>query len=87
MEEKYCQSCAMPMGNTDELYGTNADGSKNEDYCKYCFDKGAFTSDITMEEMIEICVPHMAGADSGITEEEARNRMEGFFPTLKRWQK
>lgn len=28
MNEKYCQSCGMPMGNTDELYGTNADGKK-----------------------------------------------------------
>ena len=28
---KYCQSCGMPL--TDELLGTNADGSKNEDYC------------------------------------------------------
>jgi hypothetical protein len=27
--QKFCQSCAMPM--TDELFGTNADGSKNED--------------------------------------------------------
>ncbi|MHC1772186.1 MAG: zinc ribbon domain-containing protein [Flexilinea sp.] len=26
MEEKYCQSCAMPMGSADEMYGTNADG-------------------------------------------------------------
>ena len=27
---KFCQSCAMPM--TEELYGSNKDGSKNEDY-------------------------------------------------------
>ena len=27
---KYCQSCGMPL--TDEVLGTNADGSKNEDY-------------------------------------------------------
>ena len=28
MEEKYCQSCGMPMGNTGEFYGTNAMGVK-----------------------------------------------------------
>jgi len=28
MEEKYCQSCVMPMGETEENYGTEADGSK-----------------------------------------------------------
>ncbi|ARE89036.1 Putative zinc ribbon domain protein [Clostridium formicaceticum] len=52
MEEKYCQSCAMPMGDTDEMNGTNSDGTKNEDYCKYYYMDGAFTSDISMEEMI-----------------------------------
>lgn len=23
MNEKYCQSCGMPMGNADEMYGSN----------------------------------------------------------------
>ena len=27
---KFCQSCGMPL--TNEVLGTNADGSKNEDY-------------------------------------------------------
>lgn len=45
MEEKYCQSCAMPMGETDEMYGTNSDGTKNLDYCKYCYQNGKFTAD------------------------------------------
>ncbi len=34
MEQKFCQSCGMPL--TDEILGTNADGSKNEDYGIYC---------------------------------------------------
>ena len=86
MEEKYCQSCSMPLGADDGAYGTNADGSKNEDYCAYCFKDGAFTSDCTMDEMIELCVPHMATANSGMSEDEARAMMKEFFPTLKRWQ-
>ena len=52
---KFCQSCAMPM--TEELYGSNKDGSKNEDYCIYCYENGEFTADISMEEMIDFCVP------------------------------
>lgn len=36
----YCQSCAMPMGGEKDLLGTNADGSNNEEYCKYCFKDG-----------------------------------------------
>lgn len=87
MEEKYCQCCAMPMGDANELNGTNSDGTKNEDYCKYCYMDGAFTSDITMEEMIEVCVPHMVSANPGMSEDEARKMMKEFFPVLKRWKK
>ena len=86
MEEKYCQSCGMPMGATDEMYGTNADRSKNGDYCKYCFENGKFVQDCTMEEMIEFCIPHMASANSDMSEDEARKMMLEFFPTLKRWK-
>ena len=87
MEERYCQSCSMPMGATDEMCGTNADGGINGDYCKYCFQNGVFTTDCTMEEMIEVCVPHMVSANSGINADEARKMMSTFLPTLKRWKK
>lgn len=33
--------------------GTNADGSRNDDYCVYCYKEGKFTQDFSMEEMIE----------------------------------
>ena len=33
MDTKYCQCCAMPMGDGTELYGINLDGSINEYYC------------------------------------------------------
>ena len=82
--EKYCQSCAMPIG--DELYGTDADGGANIDYCKYCYQNGAFTADCTMDEMIEFCVPHMVSANADMNEDAARNMMREFFPKLKRWQ-
>ena len=86
MDEKYCESCAMPMGSTDEMYGTNADGSKNDMFCKYCFDKGAYTFNGTMEEMIEICVPHMLADHAEMNADEARSMMKAYFPKLKRWQ-
>lgn len=48
-----CQSCGMPI-EKDEIIGTNADGSKNNDYCVYCFKDGKFTdSTSTLEEYIE----------------------------------
>lgn len=85
---KYCQSCGMPLESTDVL-GTDKNERLNEDYCIYCYKDGEFTSDCTMNEMIEISVKHMK--ESGIlkeqnkTEEEAREFMCSFFPELKRW--
>ena len=51
MEQKFCQSCGMPL--TNEILGTNADGSKNEDYCNYCYKDGKFTQDCTMEVLTD----------------------------------
>lgn len=87
MKQKFCQCCGMLMGDSNELYGTNADGSKNEEYCKYCFENGEFTFKGTMEEMIEICIPHMVDANPNMNKEEARKIMLEWFPTLKRWKK
>lgn len=86
MEANYCQSCGMPLEANGEMFGTNADGSKNEEYCKYCFEDGAYKQECTMDEMIEFCVPHMVSANSGMSEDKAREMMKGFFPTLKRWK-
>ena len=81
---KFCQSCAMPM--TDEHFGTEKDGSKSEDYCSYCYQDGEFTSDISMEEMIDYSAPKAAEA-TGMSEEAARKMCEDMFPHLKRWMK
>ena len=43
----------MPLA--ENILGTNADGSKNEEYCIYCYKDGAFTGDFTMEQMVEYC--------------------------------
>lgn len=82
MEQKYCQSCGMPLGD-ESLFGTNQDGSKNQDYCKYCYENGAFTQDVTMEQMIDFCTPMMV--EAGTPEAEARRMMQEYFPSLKRW--
>lgn len=84
MEMKFCQSCGMPLN--DELLGSNADGSKNEDYCVYCYKDGAFTADCSMEEMIDFCVGPMVEHNPELTREVAKERMMQFFPTLKRWK-
>ena len=86
---KFCQSCGMPLN--DEVLGTNADGSKNEEYCMYCFKDGKFTQECTMDEMIEHCAQFVGEFNEGsglqLTREEAIGQMKMFFPHLKRWRK
>ena len=41
----------MPMN--EHVLGTNADGSKNEDYCMYCYKDGQFLQDCTMEVLTD----------------------------------
>ncbi|MHC6204268.1 zinc ribbon domain-containing protein [Breznakiellaceae bacterium SP9] len=81
----FCQSCGMPLSKDDD-FGTNADGIKNRDYCAYCYKDGKFTQDLTMEGMIEVCVPFMVEANKDMTAETARKSMQEWFPTLKRWK-
>ena len=83
MENKICQSCAMPI-TSDEQLGSNKDGSINNDYCKYCYKNGEFIDKVTMEEYIEMCSKY--GFQAGMTNEEMKELCKNLFPTLKRWK-
>lgn len=74
-----CQCCGMPL--EDDILGRETDGTLNEDYCKWCYDEGTFLTDCTMEEMIDLCLPHMQG-----DKQAARTYLESVLPTLKRWK-
>ncbi|MCR5207349.1 MAG: helix-turn-helix domain-containing protein [Eubacterium sp.] len=77
-----CQCCGMPL--EDELIGRNADGSLNEEYCKWCYADGTYTySD--MDELIDVCAGHLAG--DGFSEEQAREYMKQLLPTLNYWKR
>jgi len=85
MNEKFCQSCGMPMTETG-LFGQESNGESSHEYCKYCYADGKFTQDnITLDDMVAICVPHMKA--QGFTEEKAKEMMDNFLPTLTRWKK
>ncbi len=87
-DQTFCQSCGMPL--TEEFFSKNADGSVNIEYCSYCYKDGAFTSDETMEQMIEHNLEYLdefnKDSETKMTKEEAREQMRQYFPTLKRWQ-
>ncbi|ENK1243534.1 effector binding domain-containing protein [Clostridium botulinum] len=84
MKQKYCQSCGMPM--SEELYGTELNNKKNQEYCIYCYENGSFKyPSLTMEQMIDVCVPFMK--EKGMKEDKARTLMKNCLPNLKRWRK
>ena len=80
----FCQSCAMPMQKPED-FGTNANGSQNQDYCRYCYQNGQFTEpDVTMDKMIEKCAGIMKQMN---LPEKQIEQTKTFIPLLKRWKK
>ena len=75
----------MPMEQAGQ-YGTNKDGSTNEDYCVYCYKDGEFLDNIVnMDEYIEMSLQFAEQA--GMTKEQMKVHCEKVLPTLKRWKK
>jgi len=86
MQEKFCESCGMPMGETDEMYGTEADGSKSADYCSQCYGNGAFNQpNITLDEMITMVAGIMV-KNFGFEPNDAMEQCNEGLPKLKRWK-
>ena len=82
----FCQSCGMPMGETDEMYGTESNGSKTTEYCKFCYENGAFINpNCTLEEMIAF-VADMMVKDFDFSPEDAEAQCNANIPNLKRWK-
>ena len=84
MPEHYCQSCGM-MFTAPDQHGHEADGAEVEDFCRWCYDNGAYTYETTMEDMIEDCAPRMAEAMDWTVDESA-SLLGAVLPTLKRWK-
>ena len=88
--QSVCQSCAMPLKSLDDI-GENTDKGANTEYCRYCFDGGRFSYDVTVDEMIETNLKYLAhfNAETGTSysEDEARSILKQYLPTLKRWSK
>lgn len=85
MEQRsFCQSCMMPLDDPKNC-GTEKDGSRSRDYCRFCYQDGAFTDTMDMEQMIAFCAPFEVKSGLYPTEEVAREGMRKIFPGLKRW--
>ena len=77
-----CQCCGMPL--EDSIIGHNADGSLNEEYCKWCYADGTYTYG-NMDDLVEVCVKNMVNENS--TEEQVRAYMKETLPKLDYWKR
>lgn len=84
-----CQSCAMPLADADD-FGTEADGGISSVYCSHCYRNGGFTSNRSLEEMVESNLKHLEEFNketgSSFSEDEARTVLKAHLATLKRWK-
>ncbi len=81
----YCQSCGMPLSKDKGGGGTNADGSKNAEYCSNCYRHGAFTEpSLTVDQMAE-------KVKGKLKEMYIPSFLVNYFtrdiPELKRWKR
>ena len=81
-----CQSCGMPLAK-DEDKGSNSDGSKNGEYCRFCYKNGAFSDpDFTVYDMAQhVC--QVITAKDAIPEAKALIIAKDKLSSLKRWLK
>ena len=86
---QFCQSCGMPISE-EKICGTDADGSTNFEYCKYCYNNGKFKPPYTMEGMIKHCLRFIDEVNrfmpKPLTVEEYSAMLHTIMPTLKRWR-
>ena len=82
-EGPVCQSCGTPFSSSGMEQGREDDGSRNPDYCQWCYHSGSFTQQ-QMDDLIESTAPCFAEA-TGVSVEVAVSYLGAFLPSLKRW--
>jgi|Deesub1362B_J571_1020462.scaffolds.fasta_scaffold00357_19 radical SAM superfamily enzyme len=84
-DEKHtiCQSCGMPI-TMGGFYGTNKDGSRNEDYCAFCYQNGEFTEPkLTKNQMVRRITKFLKKM---YPEPMAKKMAKDTVKNLKRWK-
>ena len=79
----FCQSCGMPL-TTEDAKGTENNGQKTNDYCKYCYEDSHFKNpEMNLEEMKDAVKMHMEKKKlPAYMVQKALN----ILPALKRWK-
>ena len=78
----FCQSCGMAL-DTEVVKGTEKDGSKSNEYCRCCYENGAFNNPkMTLEEMKEVVKAQLGSMHSHFLIEKEVD----ILSNLKRWE-
>lgn len=78
-----CQSCGMPL-DTEDQKGTEKNGLKSDEYCKYCYENGVFKHPkMNLEEMKNNVKNQMKKLE--IHKYEIQKALN-ILPALKRWK-
>lgn len=82
MENKtICQSCGMPL-DTEAVKGTEKNGLKSNEYCKYCYEDGVFKNPkMNLEDMENNVKNQMKRLE---LHEYAIQKAVNILPALKR---
>ncbi len=78
-----CQCCGMPL-NEDSMISKEADGSFNEDYCKWCYNDGRFAYD-SKDSLLDFLIGHMPNPEN-LTDNQRRMQYDGYLSQLKHWK-
>jgi hypothetical protein len=79
----FCQSCTMPI-DSPENRGTEEDGSASSEYCRYCYQNGAFTSPaMNIDSMRSIVIEQMGRQH---LPQDLIQKSVDMLPHLKRWR-
>lgn len=82
--DKFCQSCGMPIDKDPARGGTLVDGTKTQQYCSLCYERGSFKDNFTeADEMISFV--------KGKLKEMGYSSLKRWFftshiPKLERWK-
>ena len=78
-----CQCCGMPL-NEDSMISKEADGSFNEDYCKWCYNDGRFAYD-SKDSLLDFLISHRPNPEK-LPDDQRRMQYDGYLSQLKHWK-
>lgn len=90
LNERYCQSCGIPLDIDKGELSAMLYNPENNGYCMCCWKNEEYKTDRTIPEMVEIWITNTDWYNSCVgtdyTPEELRQVFRERLPTLKRWK-